>query len=69
MRALALNLLLALALPLAHAANDTDTVGTYLTPGTEREELAQRFTGRNAVVIASVPAPALSSMLTILGRL
>ncbi|MGQ2993100.1 hypothetical protein [Variovorax sp.] len=54
MRALALNLLLALALPLAHAANDADTVGTYLTPGMEREELAQRFTGRNAVVIASV---------------
>ncbi len=54
MRALALNLLLALAPPLAHAANDADTVGTTLTPGMEREELAQRFTGRNAVVIASV---------------
>ncbi len=54
MRTLALNLLLALALPFAHAADDADTVGTYLTPGMERPELAQRFTGSSAIVIASV---------------
>lgn len=61
MRTLLSKLLLAIALPfalpLAHATDGANEVGTFIPSGAASDELAQRLAQGNAVVIASIEWP------------